>query len=60
MQHRSSEQQQVVLECGCGEVTVIVGSEDDWRARRPVFRCECGQRLTLDGGRADEGVLAAS
>ena len=60
MQHRSSEQQQVVLECGCGEVTVVVGSEDDWRARRPVFRCECGQRLTLDGGRADEGVLAAS
>ena len=60
MQHRSSEQQQAVLECGCGEVTVIVGSEDDWRARRPVFRCECGQRLTLDGGRADEGVLAAS
>ena len=48
------------MQCGCGEVTVIVGSEDDWRARRPVFRCECGQRLTLDGGRADEGVLAAS
>ncbi len=60
MQHRSSEQQQVVLECECGETTVIIGSEDDWRARRPVFRCECGQRLTLDGGRADEGVLAAS
>ncbi len=56
--HRSSEQQ-VVLECECGETTMIVGSEDDWRARRPVFRCECGQKLTLDG-RADEGVLAAS
>jgi hypothetical protein len=60
--HRSSEQQQqeVVLECECGEITVILGSEDDWRSRRPVFRCECGQKLTLDGGRADEGVLAAS
>ena len=58
--HRSSGQQAVVLECECGEVTVIVGSEDDWRSRRPVFRCECGQRLTLDGGRADEGALAAS
>ncbi len=56
--HRSSEQQ-VVLECECGGITVIVGSEDDWRSRRPVFRCECGQKLTLDG-RADEGVLAAS
>ena len=61
MQHRSSEQQQqVVLECECGEITVILGSEDDWRSRRPVFRCECGRRLTLDGGRADEGALAAS
>ncbi len=55
----SSSEQQWVLECECGEVTVIVGSEDDWRSRRPVFRCECGQKLTLDG-RADEGVLAAS
>ena len=57
--HRSSEQQ-VVLRCECGEITVIPGSEYDWRSRRPVFRCECGQRLTLDGGRADEGVRAAS
>ena len=56
--HRSCEQQ-VVLECECGGITVIVGSEDDWRSRRPVFRCECGQKLTLDG-RADEGVLAAA
>ena len=55
-----SPEQQWVLECGCGETTVIIGSEDDWRARRPVFRCECGQKLTLDGGRTDEGALAAS
>ncbi|MDP8974024.1 MAG: hypothetical protein M3N45_12855 [Actinomycetota bacterium] len=56
--HRSSEQQ-MVLECECGEITVLLGSEDDWRARRPVFKCECGQKLTLDG-HADEEVLAAS
>jgi hypothetical protein len=57
--HRSSEQQQVVLECECGEITVILGSEDDWKSRRPVFRCECGQKLVLDG-RADEEVRAVS
>ncbi|MCA1731499.1 MAG: hypothetical protein LC751_19490 [Actinobacteria bacterium] len=56
--HRFSEQQ-LVLECDCGEITVILGSEDDWRSRRPVFKCECGQKLTLDD-RTDEEVLAAS
>ncbi len=56
--HRSSEQQ-MVLECECGEITVLLGSEDDWSSRRPVFKCECGQKLTLDG-RAEEEVLAAS
>jgi hypothetical protein len=49
----------VILECECGEITVILGSEDDWRSRRPIFKCECGQKLTLDG-RTDEEVLAAS
>jgi len=56
--HRSSEQQ-MVLECECGEITILLGSEDDWRSRRPVFKCECGQKLTLDG-RAEEEVLAVS
>lgn len=56
--HRSSEQQ-MVLECECGEITVLLGSEDNWRSRRPVFKCECGQKLTLDG-RAEEEVFAAS
>jgi hypothetical protein len=52
--------EQIVLRCErCGENTVLLGPEEDWRSRRPVFRCECGQRLTLDG-RADEEVLAAS
>jgi len=49
----------MVLECECGEITVLLGSEDNWRSRRPVFKCECGQKLTLDG-RAEEEVLAAS
>ena len=57
--HRSSKQQMVTLECECGEITIILGSEDDWGSRRPVFKCECGQKLTLDG-RTDEEVLAAS
>lgn len=57
--HRSLEQQMVILECGCGEITVILGSENYWRSRHPVFKCECGQKLTLDD-RADDEVLAAS
>lgn len=57
MRHSS---EQIVLRCErCGEKTVLLGPEEDWRSRHPVFRCECGQRLTLDG-RADEEVLAAS
>ena len=55
---RSSEQ--IVLKCErCEESTVLLGPEEDWRSRRPVFQCECGQKLTLDG-RASEEVLAAS
>ncbi len=57
MRHSS---EQIVLRCErCGEKTVLLGPEEDWRSRHPVFRCECGQRLTLDG-RADDEVLAAS
>ncbi len=56
--HHSSEQQMVILECECGEITVILGSETHWRSRRPVFKCECGHKLTLDD-RADDEVLAA-
>jgi DNA-directed RNA polymerase subunit RPC12/RpoP len=52
--------EQIVLRCErCGEKTVLLGPEEDWRSRRPIFRCECGQKLTFDG-RADEEVLAAS
>jgi hypothetical protein len=55
---RSAEQ--IVLTCDkCREKLVLLGSKEEWRFRRAVFRCECGQRLTLDG-RADEEVPAAS
>ncbi len=55
---RSSEQ--IVLTCEeCQEKLVLLGPEEDWRYRRAVFQCECGQKLTLDG-RADKEVLAAS
>jgi hypothetical protein len=51
---------QIVLTCAeCGEKMVLLGTEEDWRSRRAIFRCECGQRLDLDG-RVDEEVLAAS
>lgn len=52
--------EQITLTCDkCREKLVLLGSEEEWRSRRAVFRCECGQRLTLDG-RADEEVPAAS
>ena len=55
---RSSEH--IVLTCEeCQEKLVLLGPEEDWRSRRAVFQCECGQKLTLDG-RADKEVLAAS
>ncbi|MDP8925956.1 MAG: hypothetical protein M3M97_03385 [Actinomycetota bacterium] len=55
---RSSEQ--IVLTCEeCHKKLVLLGPEEDWRSRRAVFQCECGQKLTLDG-RADKEVLAAS
>lgn len=55
---RSAEQ--IVLTCDrCREKLVILGSEEEWRSRRVILQCECGQKLTLDG-RSDEEVLAAS
>ena len=55
---RSAEQ--IVLICDrCREKLVLLGSEEEWRSRRAVFQCECGQRLTLEG-QTDEEVPAAS
>ena len=57
--HHPSEQQQMILECECGERIVLIGSKEGWISRHPVFRCECGRKLTIDG-RAEEEVFAAS
>ena len=55
---RSAEQ--IVLICDqCREKLILLGSEEEWRSRRAVFQCECGQRFTIDG-RANEEVPAAS
>lgn len=52
--------ERLVLICEeCGERMILLGSEADWRARQPVFKCECGEKLTLDG-RASEEVLATT
>jgi hypothetical protein len=39
--------ERTILECECKEKLVIFGSEHDWRSRNPVFRCKCGEKLTL-------------
>lgn len=40
--------ERIVLECGCGEIVVLLGYEDDWYSEgRTVFECECGEMLTL-------------
>ena len=58
VEHRS-EPERIILECGgCGERLILLGTEDDWRSRRAVFKCVCGKKLTLDEG-ADKEVLAA-
>jgi hypothetical protein len=36
-----------VIECVCGEKLVVLGREEEWRSRNPIFRCECGENLTL-------------
>jgi hypothetical protein len=47
----------IVLWCGeCGEALVLLGCEEDWRSERALFKCHCGQKLTL-ANRRDEGVL---
>ena len=52
--------QQIVLICDkCREKLILLGAEEEWRSRRAVFQCECGQRLTIDG-QANEEVPAAS
>jgi hypothetical protein len=45
----------IVLDCRCGEKLILLG-EDDWRSRSAIFRCYCGENLTLDE-RIDEEAL---
>jgi hypothetical protein len=42
------ESGRIVLVCECGKRLIILGWEEDWYSRQPVFRCECGWRLTLE------------
>lgn len=59
MEH-CSEPERTILECECGEYTILLGSEDDWRSRRAVVECEgCGRKITVDD-RPDEKFLAVS
>ena len=49
-----------VLECICTEQLVVLGREEDWRSRNPVFRCKCGENLRLtNNGVEEEAFLAA-
>ena len=36
-----------VLECLCGEKPVVLGREEEWHSRNPIFKCERGEHLTL-------------
>jgi hypothetical protein len=47
----------IVLDCRhCGEKLILLGEEADWRSRNAIFRCHCGEKLTLDD-RIDEEAL---
>lgn len=51
-----SEHSTLLLGCECGERIVVFGFEEDWRSRRAVFKCECGEKLTLDSNRIEVPV----
>jgi hypothetical protein len=53
------EPEHTTLDCECGEKLVLLGSEDDWRSRRAIFRCDCGRKLILDDCASQE-IFAAS
>jgi hypothetical protein len=55
-----SEPEHTILVCKCEEKIVLLGSKDDWRSRRAVFRCSgCGRRLTLNK-HTEEKILTGS
>ena len=54
---RRSESEHIVLGCGvCNEKLILLGPEEEWRSRRAIFRCECGEKITLDNRLAEEAL----
>ncbi len=43
-----------VIECICGEKLVVSGREEEWHSRNPIFKCECGEHLTLPAKNAGQ------
>ncbi len=48
---------QIVLQCRCGEVLILLGLEEDWHSERTVFKCRCGQGLTLADRPTEEPLI---
>ncbi len=45
---RDPHAESLVLDCGCcGDKMLIFGQVEDWLPRHPIFRCNCGERLTF-------------
>lgn len=52
--------QKIVLTCKeCGEKLIVLGPEEDWRARHAIFMCESRHKLTLED-HADQEILVTS
>ncbi len=44
-----------VLACGCcGEKMIIFGRVEDWLPLNPIFRCNCGEKLTFSEDAKEE------
>lgn len=56
LEHFIDCSEHIVLACRCGEQLIILGKEADWDTRDAIFRCYCGESLTLDD-RTDREVL---
>ena len=53
--------ERTILACGCGELLVVLGGEDEWRSEGPAtFECgACDSRITLpeyEGRRRRKGA----
>ena len=47
MQIDTPKERSFVLECVCSENLIVLGCEEEWHSRNPIFKCECGEHLTL-------------